>query len=106
MGDYSLDEVEAALCVWEYMLETKNPYWRDTINRLGVSSSRVIAIGLGAEIQQGYELYNGEERYDDPFDWEFIPRVMQLIKYDSPRQDINVACLKVIRGYEEGLKNA
>lgn len=78
---WSDDEVEAALCIWEHALSSQHQGMEDIFDWLrageGSSAARQQAIALAKDCERSY-LIAVELGYDAPFDWEFVPKWVQL----------------------------
>ena len=90
---YSVDEVDAALCVWEWLLARAPDATRRTSTNLtivelfgnhGPSSMRSVALTVAVAVEKCWEMNNQrpfvEDRYDT-FDWDFVPRMCELIDW-------------------------
>ena len=83
-AQYSIDEVEAALCVWEWMLE--NHKQLDTLfDGYGSVGMRSTAMQAGVFVEKCYTYdathCDGMFTGDDSFDWEFVPLICREINW-------------------------
>jgi hypothetical protein len=78
MNTYSYAEVEAAMCAWEHILDTKKLPKRLEKYRQsnGASALRQACIELAPWIEQVWVKF-GDNTYLS-FDWEFVPYLMGL----------------------------
>lgn len=74
MKTYNRDIVEAALCIWESVLETGG-YMEafPDIGDIGVAEAREHCIDLASPCHQAWALAHDEGEFDEPFDLEFVP---------------------------------
>ena len=86
-------EAEAALCVWEDLLDRFHyrshraasdellQYWAN----YGTSAVRMNALSLGPEIEALWRRYDNEfpEKVDTCFDWEIVPALLDVCHYTS-----------------------
>lgn len=92
---FSDEEVDAALCIWEYALSPSNT---DHLRKLctgsfldwlkgeeGYASAREAAAHLARFCEMSY-IYARHYGFDDSFDWEFVPRWCDRIQnaFDDP----------------------
>jgi hypothetical protein len=80
--EYTYDHLEAGACMWEHVLERiqrhkggLNP-WLEFREAYGAASLRAAVIRHAPQLQEAYERAcdNG---YNEPFDWEFVPKYME-----------------------------
>lgn len=80
--EYTYDHLEAAACMWEHVLDRlrrhvpkRNP-WDEYREAYGMAALRALVIRHAPTLQEAYEraVDNG---YDQPFDWEFVPKYME-----------------------------
>lgn len=100
---YSTPHVEAALCIWEELLEARpstpdlDHFW----DRVGTARMRHYAMGLSAYVVALWEALDGCTKDDlAPFDWEYVPAALGLVRWGSrgpelPTQDDAVARMMV-----------
>lgn len=85
---YTEDEVEAAMCIWEECImrqidwkKEHGPYpdigpplfdWLR--GGEGVASARDMCIMLAPDVEESWKIAHKHFGFDDPFDWEFVPR--------------------------------
>jgi hypothetical protein len=78
---YTADEVEAALCIWEYCMLRRNQEDDNVFDWLrggeGTASARQQCIELARDCEKSYHIARSHG-YDTLFDWEFVPRWVQL----------------------------
>lgn len=78
------DLVEAAACLWEAVLDRKNsnemaqPDLDAAFREHGWSSIRNAVCGWARWVHLDWERAVAEHGYDDPFDWEFCPKWLDL----------------------------
>jgi hypothetical protein len=77
MTDYTLNEVEAAMCIWEHALHCRrvdeHPKWlRDE----GAAANRTTCMHMAPAMETAYQYAVTWYGYDDPFDWEFVPLML------------------------------
>jgi hypothetical protein len=87
--NYSLMEAEAALCVWEYLLEQRHFVSPEKVTPVGLGclwdtegtcAVRLLALDLGVAIERAY--VNFQTAHPDlgdglgPFDWEVVPAIV------------------------------
>lgn len=120
--EYTRFDVEAALCVWEWVLEQlSNPNNAADVIRAhidcatGTNNARLCAMDIGVQIADWWTETIGENGDPNnkaellsPFDWEFVPAVMahllerctpgarNLFK-DTTEGDIRDACDAVLK---------
>ena len=91
---YDFGDVEAALCVWEAILEAQLPTCqgdladrlREQFDGLGTGEMRSHAIAIAMWAQKVWSAAFGAdpETWDGiQFDWEFIPTVLRLVRWGS-----------------------
>lgn len=90
-GSKTRDEIEAALCLWEAMLEVRNgrftsEHWINVQwEEMGTVHMRHWAISAAAYLGK---VWNAAPMTDDtrdmlsPFDWEFVPAVLGRMSAD------------------------
>lgn len=90
MYSFSYDEMEAALCVWEHLLEccdAHSAHYDSAINdiygKLGAAEFRTTAIGLGRYCQTVYDLIPEEVREGWAYDWDVIPAILCTIDWKN-----------------------
>jgi hypothetical protein len=93
MTSYAPDEpdelivrhVEAALCLWEWMTENRddNPHLSAAWEAMGTAHMRFEAIRAAHYIDGVYNLIPADTRDLLPFDWEFVPRIAQGLRWDA-----------------------
>jgi len=81
--EYTWEHMDAAACMWEHVLDqlrrvkvnASNP-WADYKAAYGTAALRDTVINHAVTLQIEYEkaVENG---YDQPFDWEFVPKYME-----------------------------
>lgn len=81
-------EVEAALCVWEHLLECCNPLsprFDDNINtvwgHLGAFEFRHASMELGRYCLKVYDLIPEDVRAGHAYDWDIIPAILGTIDW-------------------------
>lgn len=94
-GSFSFLEMEAALCVWEWIIEqgldtTGNAFarsvvaWRDAVGTVEARhASYEIARYCLAVYEKGKELAGPEAWAGVPYDWEVIPAICLTIDFDQ-----------------------
>lgn len=77
---YTYAELDAAVCIWEWFLESPNSRrdaWTNSADWEGYANARHKLIGFCKVCEQAWLLaYKNGEGYDGSFDWEFIPAFM------------------------------
>jgi len=77
---WTIDEIDAALCLWEYSQhcrETSDDSVHDWLRGgEGACAARHQCIELAKDCERSYRIAN-ELGYDTSFDWEFVPRWMR-----------------------------
>lgn len=80
--EYTFAHLEAAACMWEHVLERirrhkggLNP-WLEYREAYGAAKLRETVILHAPTLDEAYQraMRNG---YDQPFDWEFVPKYME-----------------------------
>lgn len=85
MTTYDFDAVEASMCVWEYLFDDTDDqgelaFFYGACDG-GMPELRRLVIELGPDFHAAWEVAHADgEGFDDPFDWEFIPRLVQEIR--------------------------
>lgn len=77
---------EAALCIWENMLEIRHgkPSLDETWDKFGTVAMRHAAIALAPAACSIWDMMSEDERQECiPYDWEFIPAFVSLVKWDE-----------------------
>lgn len=94
-GSFSFLEMEAALCVWEWIIEqgldtTGNAFARSVVawrEAVGTVEARHASYEIGryclAVYEKGKELAGPEAWGAIPYDWEVIPAICQTIDFDE-----------------------
>lgn len=77
--DYSVEELEAAACMWEHVLAKLRgnwTHWLDYKNAHGMAALRATVIAHAPQLEAAYvaAVANG---YDKDFDWDFVPKYME-----------------------------
>ena len=82
MIEYTYEDMEAAACMWEYVLaalrrhrESRNP-WDEYREAYGMAQLRATVIRHAPTLELAYQeaVTNG---YDKDFDWQFVPKYME-----------------------------
>jgi hypothetical protein len=83
-------EMEAALCVWEFMEAASNHDHRlriealaDLRDRIGSAELRHASIAIGRYCLRVYDLIPQEARQGHAYDWEIIPAIVSTIDFPS-----------------------
>jgi hypothetical protein len=97
MTDYTLNEVEAAMCIWEHALHCRrvdeHPKWlRDE----GAAANRITCLHMAPAMDAAYQAAVTHYEYDDCFDWEFVP--LMLDNLASPGEAAQFALDPAWRG--------
>lgn len=78
--EYTYDHLEAGACMWEHVLDrlrrgNRGP-WHEYKDAYGMAALRATVIRHAPTLQEAYEraVDNG---YDQPFDWEYVPKYME-----------------------------
>jgi hypothetical protein len=85
----TIDEAEAAMCLWEECLLRRSQNQNDLFDWLrggeGMADARSMCIEYATDIEQSWQIAYNEFGFDDSFDWEFVPRwadyAMELTQY-------------------------
>jgi hypothetical protein len=94
MGAYTTLEMEAALCVWEAMLDRKaadKPFHGDGLlafwERRGTVETRHAAIPVAQFALKVFDALGGADAIEAldliPYDWAFIPAVVNLVTWEA-----------------------
>lgn len=89
--------MEAALCIWEAMLEAREesklvaPTWQTELEHAfrgrGSVEMRHVAIALSDDALRTFELIGSHEGAEEldliPYDWEFIPAFVALVDWTN-----------------------
>lgn len=85
---YSTLQAEAAMCLWEAMLEGRDSLrvldevWQD----VGTVQMRHFAIELSPYVCQVWDTLSEDERESCiPYDWEFVPALLKHIEWENHR---------------------
>ena len=74
---YTADDMDAALCIWEYSLMCQGQDDESVFDWLrggeGAASARQQCIELAKDCDESYQVAL-KLGYDTSFDWEFVPR--------------------------------
>ena len=70
---------ETACCIWEYMLENREGKFRNGFGSQGVASMRQAAVFAAPTIDILWNRAQELDAFDEPFDWEFVPKVLNKI---------------------------
>jgi hypothetical protein len=87
------DAIEAALCLWEAMLEARPKEWADSgddeswrfrldslWHEVGTAAMRLSCIEAGKQIDAIWRDLSQDERDDfAPFDWDFVPTYLEHV---------------------------
>lgn len=81
-------ELEAALCVWEYLNEisladTINPNLSRLRESIGTAQLRSHCLDIGRYCLKVYDLLPPEARDGHAYDWEIIPAIVDTISFDD-----------------------
>lgn len=80
-GKYTGNEMDAALCIWEFCLHQRCKDDDSVFDWLrggeGTAAARDQCVALAADCDKSYQMAN-TLGYDDSFDWEFVPRWVRL----------------------------
>ena len=78
---YSQNDMDAALCIWEYALHCKVINDETVYDWLrgdeGAAAARDMCIDLASDLDTSYHVATSLG-YDDSFDWEFVPAWVRL----------------------------
>lgn len=77
---------EAALCIWEWMLENRDgiPALDKTWDEVGTIAMRHAAIGLAPAACTIWDMMSEDEQYACiPYDWGFIPTFAEQVDWDE-----------------------
>ena len=96
---YDEQEVDAALCIWEYALLCRSEDDDSVYDWLrggeGACAARTQAIMLCMDCEKSFLIAN-ELGYDTSFDWEFVPRWVRLAMRISDSHDLTAAWITYI----------
>lgn len=74
---WSEEEVEAAMCIWEFSLMNQHQGQDNVFDWLrggeGAASARQQCIELAKDLERSYQIAR-DFGFDTCFDWEFVPR--------------------------------
>lgn len=83
-------DIETILCIWEWMINKQMDFPQGSFCRFyelhGTAAMRQLSITLGPEVDRiWYEMTRDQQEMDKniPFDWAFVPRVMESIKWNE-----------------------
>lgn len=117
---YSWGEVESAMCVWEELLERRAGYagsgareaLSDYWENYGTAQLRRDAAFIAVWVQEVWENMDDDVRSSVCFDWEFVPRMIDQLKwgptdhmyksdgkFPTPSVESGVAHYKLAYGY-------
>jgi hypothetical protein len=84
---YTFLEMEAALCVWEAMLEASDAHFRAYWEKVGTCELRSTVPVIGAWCVEVEKHLDRDLLNDKPYDWEIIPAMVRTIDWsgNSPR---------------------
>lgn len=98
---FNENDVDTALCIWEYILECTRHYSRDPVPTPGAKNKWELALENDGTaemrnwaIQQidyvweAFELAGGGEAYGMSFDWDFVPAFMERAYDDELNIDL------------------
>lgn len=88
VNEFSSDEVEAAMCIWEECIhrlaearsrggieaQEQDELWNWLRGGEGAACARDMCIRLCRDLEQCYLMARDWFGFDDSFDWEFVPR--------------------------------
>lgn len=77
---------EAACCIWENMLEIRreSPRLDETWHKFGAVAMRHASIGLAPAACTIWDMMSEDEKQTCiPYDWEFIPAFVSLVKWEE-----------------------
>lgn len=83
--------MEAALCVWESLLErharfpTQNPELSAFWDAHGTVHVRSLCPPIGAWAAHAYEFLEPDSLDMSPYDWEIVPAFVELVEWDTAR---------------------
>ena len=92
MADYSKDQLETCLCVWEAILAMRNGAdkaglpdgLQKKFERHGASGIRIELVpSVAAWVDKVYPLISSEARDLNAFDWDIVPAIMDEIDWSS-----------------------
>jgi len=80
--EYTFEHLEAAACMWEYVMERlRRPHpdkmhWEEYKDAHGMAALRATVIVHAPELEAHYQeaVANG---YDKDFDWQYVPKYME-----------------------------
>ena len=86
--DFSLDHAMTALCIYEQLLHLSGqnvlPEWALAVQEAeGIYGLRRTALDMAPGMDAAYEHAVKAHGYDNCFDWEFVPAVLDLIERGS-----------------------
>lgn len=74
-------EVEAALCMWEHILDNTEHY-KPQMEGVGYTALRHCSMQAGLIAHEVYELLQTQgHEYCTSYDWEFVPGIAQMIDW-------------------------
>jgi len=100
MSGYTLEDMEAAMCMWEYvqyrMGRDDDYVWGPRQEHKGIADLRATIMAMAPQLEKGYQAARALE-YDDCFDMEFVPTFMEVIELNSPEQGLTITDERAIQ---------
>ena len=81
MSTYSENQVDTAMCIWEYVIENKERYFEILFKEHGTKEARTRMrwLTLIRACEKIWNKLNDHQReLLEPFDWEFIPKFIEI----------------------------
>lgn len=107
---YTMDQVDGALCAWEHVLSmgqneakaNRADYWSTVQTAMGACALRSNVGALGQKIANAYNEIGGADTYDDCFDWQFVPEVIDQLNDPiiATQADVLAAAKAVVETYK------
>ena len=81
--NYTKSETEAALAVWDWLLEERNGWASTYFDAHGTPGMRRVAMQASRAVEAVWQYLEGEQHFHEPFDFEFVPLAMQALPLDK-----------------------
>lgn len=110
---YTRNDMDAALCMWEYSLARQMDGDNSVFDWLrageGSAAARDMCIDLASDLDTSYQVAV-ELGYDTCFDWEFVPRWLRLameltVTHDLMEPWVDYMGRAIYREYEDGMQH-
>lgn len=88
---YTTGDVEAALCVWEWVLdrtlittEDSHPALNEYRETYGTAQLRSDCVDIGVWVDKVYNLLDEDTKDRHCFDWDVVPEIMEHVTFGAP----------------------